>query len=105
MLTMFAFLKKYRLAVYVALLLMLVELMVELLQPYIISKIIDDGIGKDNLAVVLQWGGFLIGCSVIAFAAGIFSSFYASHVSQSFGYDCIFSYKRSLKSYPKLWLT
>lgn len=87
MLTMFAFLKKYRLAVYVALLLMLVELMVELLQPYIISKIIDDGIGKDNLAVVLQWGGFLIGCSVIAFAAGILSSFYASHVSQSFGYD------------------
>src|SRR4030095_10912175 len=87
MLTMFTFLKKYRFAAYVALLLMLTELMVELLQPYIISKIIDDGIGKDNLTVVLKWGGFLVGCSIIAFAVGILSSFYASHVSQSFGFD------------------
>ncbi|MGO4699551.1 ABC transporter ATP-binding protein [Paenibacillus sp. 2TAB26] len=87
MLTMFNFLKKYRFAAYVALLLMLVELVVELLQPYIISKIIDDGIDKNNLSVVLQWGGFLIGCSVIAFIVGILSSFYASHVSQSFGFD------------------
>ncbi|WP_141502279.1 ABC transporter ATP-binding protein [Paenibacillus luteus] len=87
MLTMFTFLKKYRFAAYVALLLMLIELMVELLQPYIISKIIDDGIGQDNLSVVLKWGGFLIGCSFIAFVVGILSSFYASHVSQSFGFD------------------
>jgi len=87
MLTMFTFLKKYRFAAYVALLLMLVELIVELLQPYIISKIIDDGIDNNNLSVVLQWGGFLIGCSIIAFIVGILSSFYASHVSQSFGFD------------------
>lgn len=87
MLTMFIFLKKYRFAAYVALLLMLVELMVELLQPYIISKIIDDGIVQNNLSVVLKWGGVLIGCSIFAFAAGILSSFYASHVSQSFGFD------------------
>ncbi|KRE45875.1 ABC transporter ATP-binding protein [Paenibacillus sp. Soil522] len=87
MLTMFIFLKKYRFAAYVALLLMLVELMVELLQPYIISKIIDDGIVHNNLLVVLKWGGVLIGCSIFAFVAGILSSFYASHVSQSFGFD------------------
>ena len=87
MLTMFIFLKKYRFAAYAALLLMFVELMVELLQPFIISKIIDDGIVNNNLQVVLKWGGVLIGCSIFAFAAGILSSFYASHVSQSFGFD------------------
>lgn len=85
--TMFSFLQKYRLATSVALLLMLTELMVELFQPFIISKIIDKGIGNDNLTVVLQWGGVLLGCSVLAFVVGIISSFYASHVSQSFGYD------------------
>jgi ATP-binding cassette subfamily B protein len=63
------------------------ELAVELLQPFIISKIIDDGIGQDDLSVVLKWGGILVGCTVLAFTVGIFSSFYASHVSQSFGYD------------------
>ncbi|MDQ0115455.1 ABC transporter ATP-binding protein [Paenibacillus harenae] len=85
--TMFSFLQKYRLATSVALLLMLTELTVELFQPFIISKIIDKGIGADNLTVVLQWGGVLLGCSALAFVVGIISSFYASHVSQSFGYD------------------
>ncbi|WP_424766253.1 ABC transporter ATP-binding protein [Paenibacillus sp. sgz302251] len=85
--TMFTYLKKYRFAAVVALLLMLMELAVELLQPLIISKIIDNGIGENNLTVVLQWGGVLIGCSILAFVVGIFSSFYASHVSQSFGFD------------------
>lgn len=87
MLTMFTFLKKHRFAAFIALLLMLMELTVELLQPFIISKIIDDGIGQDDLSVVLNWGGILLGCSAIAFIVGIFSSFYASHVSQSFGFD------------------
>ncbi|MGM0881860.1 MAG: ABC transporter ATP-binding protein [Bacillota bacterium] len=87
MLTMFTFLKKHRFAAGIALLLMLMELTVELLQPFIISKIIDDGIGQDDLSVVLYWGGILLGCSAIAFIVGIFSSFYASHVSQSFGFD------------------
>ncbi|RCW41871.1 ABC transporter ATP-binding protein [Paenibacillus prosopidis] len=87
MLTMFTFLKKHRFAAGIALLLMLMELTVELLQPFIISKIIDDGIGQDDLSVVLNWGGILLGCSAIAFIVGIFSSFYASHVSQSFGFD------------------
>ncbi len=85
--TMFSFLHKYKAATAVALLLMLTELMVELIQPFIISKIIDNGIGNDNMTVVLQWSGVLVGCSFIAFGVGIVSSFYASHVSQSFGFD------------------
>ncbi|NIK78608.1 ATP-binding cassette subfamily B protein [Paenibacillus castaneae] len=87
MLTIFSFLKKYRFAAVIALLLMLVELIVELLQPYIISRIIDYGIGHNDLSTVLNWGGVLIGCSIVAFTVGILSSFFASHVSQSFGFD------------------
>ncbi|GIP31205.1 ABC transporter ATP-binding protein [Paenibacillus sp. J2TS4] len=84
---MLSFLKPYRIAITVALLLMLTELTVELLQPFLISKIIDDGITQQNLSVVMQWGGVLIGCSLLAFLSGIINSFYASHVSQSFGFD------------------
>jgi len=85
--TMLSFLKKYRFAVTVAILMMLFELMVELLQPYVISKIIDHGIGERNVEVILLWGGVLIGCTIAAFAAGILSSFYAAYVSQNFGFD------------------
>lgn len=34
-----------------------------------------------------MWGGVLVGSAVIAFAAGIASSFFASHASLGFGYD------------------
>lgn len=85
--TMFAFLGKYRFAAAIALVLMLIELAVELLQPFVISKIIDDGIGRHDISVVMKWGGVLAACSLLAFAVGILSSFYASHVSQSFGFD------------------
>jgi ATP-binding cassette subfamily B multidrug efflux pump len=82
-----SFLKPYRVAMGVALFLMLLELFVELGQPLIMAKIIDDGIMQKDLSVVLQWGGILIGMSFLAFLSGITNSFYAAHVSQSLGYD------------------
>jgi ATP-binding cassette subfamily B multidrug efflux pump len=66
---------------------MLVELFVELLNPLLMAKIIDDGILKKDLSLVMLWGGIMVGMSFIAFTAGIINSFYAAHVSQSFGYD------------------
>ncbi|GGH37818.1 ABC transporter ATP-binding protein [Paenibacillus segetis] len=81
------FLKKYRIAAISALCMMLIELSVELLQPLLISKIIDHGIREENLSVVWLWGGVLVGSAILAFGAGIASSFFASHASQGFGYD------------------
>jgi len=85
--SIFRLLKKYRVAAFTAILLMFVELTVELVQPYLISKIIDDGIVPRDSGVVILWGSVLVGGTLLAFAAGILSSFYAAHVSQSLGYD------------------
>lgn len=85
--TFFRFLKTYRLAAGLAILSMLVELVAELVQPFFISKIIDDGIAKHDLSVVWMWGGILALGALAAFAAGIASSFVAGHASQSLGYD------------------
>ncbi|MCZ4141232.1 ABC transporter ATP-binding protein, partial [Escherichia coli] len=65
----------------------MIELTVELAQPYLISKIIDHGIQQGDLSVVWMWGCVLVGSAVVAFAAGIASSFFASHASLGFGYD------------------
>lgn len=78
---------RYKLAAAIALLLMLIELTTELVQPLLISKIIDQGIKTQDMSIVLQWSAVLLACSLLAFGAGIISSFYAAHVSQSFGYD------------------
>ncbi|WP_108670450.1 ABC transporter ATP-binding protein [Peribacillus acanthi] len=81
------FLNPYRIAVGIALFFMLTELAVELWQPLLMAKIIDEGILKNDMSVILTWGGFMVLLSIVAFASGILNSFYAAHVSQSFGYD------------------
>src|SRR3954464_6595518 len=87
MATVLSFLKPYRIPVVVALLLMLIELVVELLQPLLMAKVIDEGILKEDLSAVILWGGIMVGISLLAFAAGVTNSFFAAHVSQSYGYD------------------
>ncbi|MBG9587167.1 ABC transporter ATP-binding protein [Cytobacillus firmus] len=82
-----AFLKPYRIAVAIALSLMLTELAVELVQPLLMAKIIDEGILQNDLQEILKWGGIMLAASFAAFAAGVINSFYAAHVSQSFGFD------------------
>ncbi|KPB06116.1 ABC transporter ATP-binding protein [Bacillus sp. CHD6a] len=83
----FSYLKPYRLAVSIALLLMLTELVVELLHPLLMAKIIDEGILTGDLDAVMKWGGIMVLFSFIAFAAGVTNSFFAAHVSQNFGFD------------------
>lgn len=85
--TVLSFLGKYRVAACAALAMMLIELSVELLQPLIISRIIDEGIAVKDLGVVWLWGGILLVSAGIAFVAGLASSFFASHASQGFGFD------------------
>ncbi|MCT8138253.1 ABC transporter ATP-binding protein [Anaerobacillus sp. CMMVII] len=87
MLKVLSFLKPYKNPIYIALFLMLVELFVELWHPLLMAKIIDEGILKNDLSVVMLWGGVMLGLSMIGFAAGIVNSFYSARVSQGFGYD------------------
>jgi ATP-binding cassette, subfamily B, multidrug efflux pump len=82
-----SYLKPYRIPIVIALLLMSTELFVDLLLPLIMAKIIDEGILKEDLSVVLTWGAVMAGMSLLAFIAGVTNSFYASHISQSYGYD------------------
>lgn len=87
MLKVITYLKPYRIAVVIALILMLTELGVELVQPFFMAKIIDEGILVNNLSAVMKWGGIMVVFSIISFAAGVINSFYAAHVSQNFGFD------------------
>ena len=83
----FSFLKPYRIPMVIALCLMLVELVVELWQPYLMAKIIDEGVMKKDLHEVALLGGIMLAISLFSFLSGLINSFYASHASQSFGFD------------------
>ncbi|MDN7244853.1 ABC transporter ATP-binding protein [Planococcus shenhongbingii] len=85
--TVFSYAKPYKLLIGIALAFMLLELTVELMQPLVIAKIIDDGIIAGNRDQIIQYGIILIALSAVAFGAGIINSYYAAHVSQSFSFD------------------
>ncbi|MEH7884786.1 ABC transporter ATP-binding protein [Bacillus sp. JJ1609] len=83
----FSFIKPYRIPIVAALSLMLVELTVELWQPLLMAKIIDEGIVEKDLDTIIKYGGGMLGLSLLAFASGITNSFIAAHAGQSFGFD------------------
>ena len=97
--TIFSYLSPYKWLVSIALLLMLVELSVELVQPLLIATIIDDGILAGDQQTIIFWGIIMLGISVIAFLAGIINTFIASHVVQSYGYEIRQALFRKVQSF------
>jgi len=85
--TILSYLSPYKILVIVALVLMLVELSVELVQPLLIAIIIDDGILAENQQAIILWGSIMLGISFLAFLAGIINTYIASHIVQSYGFD------------------
>lgn len=84
---MLGMLKKYRVAIVIALSFTMIELTVELFQPFLIAKIIDDGIVAGNLSTIWGWGAVLLAATAVSFVCGILNSYYSAHTSQGFGYD------------------
>jgi len=66
---------------------MLLELSVELIQPLLIAKIIDDGIIAGNVNVIWTYGGAMMGMAAVALFAGVVNSYFAAHAAQGFAYD------------------
>lgn len=85
--TVFSYAKPYKFYIVIALILMLLELTVELMQPLVIASIIDQGIVARDRDVIIQLGIVLMVLSAIAFVSGIVNSYFAAHASQSFSFD------------------
>lgn len=85
--TVFAYVKPYIGIVVIALMLMFVELFVELIQPLIMSEIIDKGIIAGDTDTIIYYGSIMVGLTILALAAGIINSYFSAHAAQSFGFD------------------
>lgn len=85
--TVFSYAKPYKFYIVIALILMLLELTVELMQPLVIASIIDKGIVAKDQDVIIQLGIVLMVLSLIAFISGIVNSYFAAHAAQSFSFD------------------
>ncbi|MEG0473882.1 MAG: ABC transporter permease, partial [Solibacillus sp.] len=83
----FQFVKRYKIAAVFALIFMLLELALDLVQPLIMATLINEGLLEENLHNVVFWGGWLFVLTLLSFISGVLNSFFSSHVAQSFAYD------------------
>lgn len=63
----------------------MMELSVELVQPFLLQKLIDDGIAAGNNELVVELGLGMVAIAIIGFGAGIINIFFADHLGQSVG--------------------
>ena len=81
------YLRPYWIAALLAPLCMALEVAMDLSQPYLLQRIVDVGIARLDMAVVLNTGLLMIGLTLIGALGGIGSTIFAVQASVSFGTD------------------
>ncbi|MBN1812491.1 MAG: ABC transporter ATP-binding protein, partial [Anaerolineae bacterium] len=81
------FLRPYQTWAILAPLLMILEVAMDLMQPRMIQRIIDEGIAQLDLAVVTQTGLLMIGLALIGAVGGVGCTVFSMLASQGFGTD------------------
>jgi ATP-binding cassette, subfamily B, multidrug efflux pump len=84
---LWAFLRPYWHWALLAPLLMVVEVSMDLLQPWLMARIIDDGVATGDLQLVLRTGAIMIGVAVIGMIGGVGCTIFAVLASQGMGTD------------------
>lgn len=84
---MLKYLKKYWFYCLIAPLFMLGELMMDLLQPAMMATIVDDGVLKGDMQVIIKEGLLMLGLVVFGGTCGILCGVFANIASQRFGND------------------
>jgi ATP-binding cassette, subfamily B, multidrug efflux pump len=80
----FPYFLPYKKALILAPLLVIIDVACEIVQPALMSKIVDVGVGQKNLHYILQTGGLMLVLSIIAIAANVGNIYYSSHASVGF---------------------
>ena len=81
------FLRPYWRWVILAPVTMLLEVAVDLMQPRLIQRIVDEGIARGDLAIVINSGLWMLGLALIGAIGGIASTTFSVLASQGFGAD------------------
>ena len=81
------FLKPYRTWAILAPLMMVLEVAMDLMQPRMIQRIVDEGIAQRDLTVVIQTGLMMIVFALIGAVGGVGCTVFTMIASQGFGTD------------------
>ena len=76
--------QKYRKALLLAPGLVIVDVICEIVQPELMSKIVDQGVSQKSMSIILQTGGIMLVLSLIAIGANVGNIYYSSQASVGF---------------------
>jgi len=82
--TYFPFFNKYRKTLILAPGLVIIDVFCEIVQPELMSKIVDNGVSQKSLSYILHTGGIMLLLSIIAIAANIGNIYFSSQASVGF---------------------
>jgi ATP-binding cassette subfamily B protein len=80
----FPFFQNYRKALILAPTLVIIDVFCEIVQPKLMSKIVDLGVSQKDMSYVLHTGGIMVALSILAIAANVGNIYYSSHASVGF---------------------
>ena len=81
------YLKPYRLQIFLAALLMLVEVGLNIWQPRLMASMIDDGVLRSQMDVILRSGGLMLAVAILGGIGGYASCVLSNTYAQRFGND------------------
>lgn len=87
MLKIFRFLKPYKFILLLAPLFMLLEVSMDLLQPALMSKIIDEGVTSGNPQIVVTYGGKMLLFAFLGLIGGVGCTYFSARAGLNFAID------------------
>lgn len=81
------YMKRYKKQFFIALTFLILETTGDLIQPTIMSKIIDNGVKRGDMSYVLKLGGLMFFMTALGATFAVVRNIVSSKVSQSFGAD------------------
>ncbi len=94
-----SFIRPYRLQSLVAVIVLLIAVLIELIQPRLIQRVIDEGIGQGDLTVITVTVGIMIILSIIEAGITIANTYISVKVAQSFAHDVRSSVFRQIQKF------
>ena len=79
--------KKYVLRAFLSPVVMIGEVLMEVIIPYIMAKIIDVGIANSDLNYVIKTGLLMIGLACISLCCGVLGTRFSTYAAQGFSYN------------------
>ena len=80
------YLKYFKKDLILAISLIIIETIFELIIPFLMKDIIDEGIHNENMNQILISGGLIIGCALISLVTGHFYAKYNARLVTNFSY-------------------